>query len=626
MWNTEKIVNTEMAIEPGLHFEQLEYLGFSGKHDLVHSIYKRIPVDQKDQYANKYIYAAVIFGGVEKMRKHLALGDEKTADEEKFLVSHTLDAFGLFCRETGIYPREFYECVLLWSSELIKLSLMDEAAACLGNAQEMKISKFPDLFARSLLLRTELHALLGQFTEASTILSFLAKKPYLIPDRNLIPQIYYHYGSVSLQTGDLLSYKELLFRGLRNFYTGLDHRKMFLDQIVKTYRRSYKVLLSREIMLRDRLLFLVHWLYFRFSRMRFLRRLKLKYLLLGYIYVLNYLRLESKVQERAVRSSPSRMFSAGRRMRFLADTKKNILVTRAMGGIGDLLMLTPALHLLKQKYPAEEIHLAVPRQYFPLFLHNDDVILLDIERQAIDPAHYKSWYNLTDCPAARVESRTAPKVKKSRVDIFISSLGRRGWFIKESDRRPRYFISEDEKLFQKKFWFEHELTGKPVIGIQLRSDETYRDYPHMRELVQKISAKYTVLLFDAQPIAGFDFDNVIKGDSFPLRQAFALARCCDAIIAPDSSFVHFAAAFDIPCVALFGPIDGKVRTKHYPYCQFVDVREELACVPCWRNEQIPCKLTGSRHSICLSLLKISRVINVLEIVLLMRNNENGNKK
>jgi len=59
--------------------------------------------------------------------------------------------------------------------------------------------------------------------------------------------------------------------------------------------------------------------------------------------------------------------SAGRRIRFLTDTKRNILVTRAMGGIGDLLMLTPALHLLKQKYPAEEIHLAVPRQYSRYF-------------------------------------------------------------------------------------------------------------------------------------------------------------------------------------------------------------------------------------------------------------------
>jgi len=170
--------------------------------------------------------------------------------KRNFSQSHS-GYFQPFLPDSEVFPREFFECVLLWSGELIKLSLMDEAAACLGNAQEMKISKFPDLFARSLLLRTELHALLGQFAAASTILSFLAKKPYLIPDRNLIPQIYYHYGNVSLQTGDLLSYKELLFRGLRNFYTGLDHRKMFLDQIVKTYRRSYKVLLSREILLRD---------------------------------------------------------------------------------------------------------------------------------------------------------------------------------------------------------------------------------------------------------------------------------------------------------------------------------------------------------------------------------------
>jgi len=77
MWDTEKIVQTDTTIESGLRFEQLEYLGSSGKHDLVHSIYKRIPADQKERYANKYIYAAVIFGGVEKMRKHLALGDEK---------------------------------------------------------------------------------------------------------------------------------------------------------------------------------------------------------------------------------------------------------------------------------------------------------------------------------------------------------------------------------------------------------------------------------------------------------------------------------------------------------------------------------------------------------------------
>ena len=167
-----------------------------------------------------------------------------------------------------------------------------------------------------------------------------------------------------------------------------------------------------------------------------------------------------------------------------------------------------------------------------------------------------------------------------------------------------------------------QLENKSVIGIQLHSDETYRDFPMMEQLVKKISENHKVLVFDSEPITGFNFENVIKVQSMPIRKAFAIASKCDVIVAPDSSFIHFAAAFNIPTIALFGPIDGKIRTMHYPNCKYINSKDLFGCLPCWRNESIPCKLTGMRQSVCLGNIPINKIVSELEIIL---KNERFNK-
>jgi ADP-heptose:LPS heptosyltransferase len=130
-----------------------------------------------------------------------------------------------------------------------------------------------------------------------------------------------------------------------------------------------------------------------------------------------------------------------------------------------------------------------------------------------------------------------------------------------------------------------------------------------------VSARDPVLLFDAETITGFDGENNVKVGGMPMRQAFALASACSAFIAPDSAFVHLAGALDIPCVSIYGPIDGKVRTRHYPRSVFLDSSRSLGCIPCWRNEKIPCKLTNLRASSCLESVSVSEVQGALAGVL-----------
>ena len=137
----------------------------------------------------------------------------------------------------------------------------------------------------------------------------------------------------------------------------------------------------------------------------------------------------------------------------------------------------------------------------------------------------------------------------------------------------------------------------------------------MPVLVQALARDHVVLLFDSRPIAGYDFANTIKVDGLGLRQAAALASGCRALVAPDSSFVHLAAALGLPAVGLFGPTDGAVRTSDYPDVRFVDVRRDLRCVPCWRNEEIPCALTGMRASVCLAEIGPLAVVAAVEALL-----------
>jgi len=137
----------------------------------------------------------------------------------------------------------------------------------------------------------------------------------------------------------------------------------------------------------------------------------------------------------------------------------------------------------------------------------------------------------------------------------------------------------------------------------------------MPQLVARLAHDYHVIVFDTERIDGLEGERIVKVEGLPMRKAFALAAACDAIVAPDSSFVHLAAALDVPCVGLYGPIDGELRTKHYPRCVFLDVRSKLGCLPCWRNDRIPCKLTNLRTSVCLADISVQEIVNTVNNLL-----------
>jgi ADP-heptose:LPS heptosyltransferase len=403
-------------------------------------------------------------------------------------------------------------------------------------------------------------------------------------------------GTVSLETRRAPLFKRLLAERLRLFHTNAEERRAVVDLMRRAHRGPLRLLSSRELSTADRLLWLALWSCLGAARRvgwRPAARL-LEKAAAGSAYVRQY-----GLRSRATGGSTG----AG----LAIDAT---LVTRAMGGFGDVLMMTPGLHALKAMRPGRPVILAIPRRFFPLFDGNDDVQLMDIDGD-LDPASYGEWFNLTDCPAARVESRTAPGVTANRIELFARGLGITGSRLKTMDRRPRYTVSDPELEWRDQFFADHELRGTLVVGLQPRTDEAYRGVPHMRQIGEALAQHARVLVFGCVTPPDAGHPGVIQVTGLDLRQSFALASGCDVLVAPDSVFFHLAGALGLPCVGLFGPTDGRVRGRDYPRARILDARRTLSCIPCWRSEAIPCGLTGLRPSACLGEIDPAEVVRAV---------------
>jgi ADP-heptose:LPS heptosyltransferase len=600
----------------------LEYMAFLGQSERVYAIFKQIPREDWQSYTSKYILNQVVRGSIIKLRKLSEVQVDSAVASEKEFIDEIVELFIDSSITTGAFPKELFQTLLLWCDELVNLSFQEEALLHIRTALQMGSNKFPDLHLQFLSRMARIVRDKGKLIEAYSILVELVHGPYLGFDRNLIPGILFDLGQTALLTGNIDYYKKIIFKGLRYFYTNSNDRRMFVDQLCKTYRSFYRILLHKEVRMSDKILFLIHWVYYKipdFSRLYMgILNKGMWYMLLGIVYGLHYFRNDQLLpipEHTVVRDASITADGTNHLLPSTSDTirkRRNILITRAMGGIGDLLMLTPGIHALHEKFPDEEVFLAIPNRYFQVFENNRDVTLIDIEKGSFDYMAFRKWYNFTDCPAARMESLAAPKVRKSRIDIFARALGIKGMGLRKMDRSPRYFLSEDEKALLESFWRKNDLKEKEVIGVQLYAGESYRDYPHMERLVRELSSERIVLVFDTQHISDFNFPNVIKIDTYNLRQVFAIASGCDVLVCPDSAFVHLAGALNIRCVALFGPIDGKLRTKHYPSVNYLDARARLGCVSCWRNEVVPCKLTNMRSSVCMGDIPVEQVVALVE--------------
>jgi ADP-heptose:LPS heptosyltransferase len=300
---------------------------------------------------------------------------------------------------------------------------------------------------------------------------------------------------------------------------------------------------------------------------------------------------------------------------------RDVVVSRAMGGIGDLFVMTPGLRALAKRH-STRVKLVIDRKYFDIFRNNPHVEVIDIDGPPINMTKCKVWRNLTFCPAARHESARRPFVKRGRAELFARGMGVGPWSLNRHGWGIEYVLDDGQIAFRDEFIRESGLGGRPIVGVQPYSRDTYKDHPEISRFVKALSADYDIIIFHHLE-SGFPAGpGVASTAGLALAESIALVSALDAMVCVDSGFLHAAGAFDVPVVAMFGPTDGKLFTRHLRHATVISANENFACAPCWRNEDLPCQVTGQYGpSPCVAALKVEAVQAAVAEALMRRGAE-----
>ena len=288
-----------------------------------------------------------------------------------------------------------------------------------------------------------------------------------------------------------------------------------------------------------------------------------------------------------------------------------ILVTRAMGGIGDLLTMQPGLEVLA-KEGGRPVDFAIPKKFFPIFQQDPNMRLLDIEGPIIDVAGYSAFYDLSLCPAARYESSRRPNVKRGRVELFARGMGvlprqlrEQGWHLNRQN-------SPSEEEFCDRFLAEHDLGKRPLIGMQPYSRDSYKDHAGIDAIIAALAKTYDIILFHHVADGLPQGPGLVSTAGMSLGNSLALVSRLDAMVSVDSAFLHAAGAYDVPVIAMFGPTDARTFTRHHRHVTILWKPQTFGCVPCWRNEDIPCQVTRTTSaSPCIAAITPEEVLSAV---------------
>lgn len=135
--------------------------------------------------------------------------------------------------------------------------------------------------------------------------------------------------------------------------------------------------------------------------------------------------------------------------------------------------------------------------------------------------------------------------------------------IEKEELRLHYVVSHTSEQFAERFFEEHGLSNKTVVGLNISPAEGVRFWgrENFQELIRRLLAEVSdspiLLLYQpsdvlqAQEIAKPFQSILISPETHSFDQFAAIVQKVGLLVTPDTSAVHLAAAFQIPSVVLY---------------------------------------------------------------------------
>lgn len=319
-----------------------------------------------------------------------------------------------------------------------------------------------------------------------------------------------------------------------------------------------------------------------------------------------------------------------------------ILVMHTGGWIGDMILLTPALHALRDQFPHANISMLVLPLVQELMERNpyiDEVIIYDkhnknkgmrqmmkignqlksrqfdmsviLHPNSISSIFLSHIASIPKCiygkPSENLLMKKSKKAKKihevKRYLNIVSSIAN----TENYDHLEFWGITKDEINFAKNII---NTQNNPIIGINISTTWHSKQW-EIENFIKLI--ELLIKQFDAKILLTGGKDDIELGNKIlskiltqaPLPvykdksilnlvgvttiiQLGAIIKCCDLYITADSGPMHISAALGVPTIALFGPTD---PARHGPYGKNnMVIKKDMDCSPCYKRE---CKMKSN---------------------------------
>ncbi len=343
---------------------------------------------------------------------------------------------------------------------------------------------------------------------------------------------------------------------------------------------------------------------------------------------------------------------------------KNILIVE-LKLVGDIIVTTPAIRALKERYPQVNIYVMVPPSMKEILLENKNVkgiityekefikknlqtVIADIENYHFDLAimlHPGSYMTSKMLAKAKIPFRIgATKVGIFEgKGLFLHRKTKPTWRLKHkiddnldvlktiniytTNKRLELFTTKEAEYNINKIFLKNRILNKDKIVCihtkpNVKNHEWYQE--RFAEVADYIIERYqgkiiftgskndtpyvkSIMTQMKNKTAAFDLSGTT------LQEFFSLIKRADLVISVDTAAMHIAAAFDKPVIALFGA--GTHPKIWHPYTsKYIVIYKDEVCTSCGLSN---CILKGSRFMECMNTISatdVKRAINQLGVL------------
>ena len=184
------------------------------------------------------------------------------------------------------------------------------------------------------------------------------------------------------------------------------------------------------------------------------------------------------------------------------------------------------------------------------------------------------------------------------------------------------FLNDEEKTFADKYFAENKLNETPVFGFHAGS-ATLKGHINKRwsadkyiQLAKELNKKYgaKILLFGTEKdvndkIAAACGEITLIPKVKGIMQSLALMAKCSLMVTNDTALMHLAAGLKVPTAAIFAYTNYK---ELFPWKnEHIIVRKELECSPCFFNSPRPvqCIYSGEDEFKCIKTISVEEVLD-----------------